>query len=68
MTELVLKIKKQEDVELLLNLAKRLGVSYQLKSIAAQNKKLEKLHAIINKGVSYSSFGDAADYQRTIRQ
>ncbi len=29
---------------------------------------LKKLQTIIKKGVSHSSFGDAAEYQRKIRQ
>ena len=29
---------------------------------------IEQLQAIINKGILYSSFGDAAKYQKEIRQ
>ena len=33
-----------------------------------EQKKIKKLQAIIRKGVAHSSFGDAAEYQKEIRQ
>ncbi len=68
MTELVLKIEDQNDLHLLLNLVKRLGISVQQKTITTEKTELEKLQAIIKKGVPHSSFGDAAEYQREVRQ
>lgn len=68
MTELVLKVDNPNDLHLLLNLVKRLGISVQQKTISTKKEELEQLQAIINKGIPYSSFGDAAKYQKEIRQ
>lgn len=68
MTELVLKIENQNDLNLLLNLVKRLGISVQQKTIVTEKTEIKQLQAIIQKGVTHSSFGDAANYQREIRQ
>ena len=68
MTQLILDVKDSNDLQLLLNLVKRLGISVKQKTIATEKTELEKLQAIIDKGVPHSSFGDAAEYQREIRK
>ncbi len=67
MTELVLKIENNKDLQLLLKLVKRLGISVQQKKIITEQDQ-KQLKAIIEKGVVNSSFGDAATYQRAIRK
>jgi len=68
MIELILKIENPNDLQLLLNLTERLGIPVQQKIISTKKSELERLQSIIDKGVIHSSFGDAADYQRKIRQ
>ena len=69
MTQLVLEINDNNDLQLLLDLVKRLGISVrqkQIPPIETEERKCQR--AIIEKGVPYSSFGDAAIYQQEIRK
>jgi hypothetical protein len=71
MTELTLQIKQPEDLELMLQLAKRLRIPYSQPSNGSGSKK-KNLQEAIQYILSYEnenpSFGDALEWQRRERE
>ena len=69
MTRIILDINDNKKLKRLLNFVQELGISVQQETISIikeeeKNKWIEN----IQKGVSFSSFGDASEYQREIRK
>ena len=68
MTELVLRINNKSDLNLILDLVKRLDISVQQITTLSDQDDKELSKDVIVKGVTSTSFGDAATYQRETRQ
>jgi hypothetical protein len=65
MTRLVLDIPNEGDIQTLIPLFQRLGIRF-----FSESEKSKEMSAIeiIKAGCEMSNFGDAAEYQRDVRQ
>jgi len=69
MTRVTLDINDNNKLKRLLNFVQELGISAQQEPISLiKEEERKKWIEIIQKGVSFSSFGDASEYQREIRK
>ncbi|MCE7922646.1 MAG: hypothetical protein DYG98_06295 [Haliscomenobacteraceae bacterium CHB4] len=71
MTEITLKIKRPEDLELVMQLVKRLRIPYS-KNVEQKKRSASDLQETINFILAYQndtpSFGDALEWQRQERE
>ncbi len=72
MKQVTLHIKQEADLEILLPLLDRLGITVQENNLFSKKKlseeEYQKVLQTIQKGVEVSSFGDALEYQKEVRK
>ncbi len=66
MIQVILELENNKDFPTLLAILEKFGATIKKQQVIDLDKE-EQLLAIIDKGVSNSSFGDAATYQKSIR-
>ena len=69
MTQLMLEIRNQSDLEALLPLLRRLRIKFsKLETRDKQADDIAEAIQIVQKGCDMGNFGDALEYQREIRK
>jgi hypothetical protein len=68
MERITLEIHNPGDVDLLISLAKRIGITIVDKKKINDPSELKRSRSIIEKGCDISSFGDPARWQKKVRK
>ena len=68
MERITLEIHNPGDVDLLISLAKRIGITIVDEKKIIDPSELKRTRSIIEKGCDISSFGDPVKWQKKVRQ
>ena len=66
MTRIIVDLERSEDLQLLLQLLKRLRIPYMEQT--QQDEEVAEALRILEKGCDMTSFGDPLEYQRVSRE